>query len=153
MICAKLLTKFYGEIGKSEEIEKEFSSNVTHDSYQKVEDDIISKIDHNLFFYSAYDIMMTLLNNGILFENEVADKIIIYSQCIKILNSILEQQVYLINSPVSLAFAIVSLIRQINGLENKESTFEAIYNISSKSYQDCLNTLRDVFLSKNNAIW
>ena len=106
----------------------------------------LTLINHNMYIYSVYDWITTLLNNGIVFKEEVTDKneveeIYAYTQ--KLLTNLTSKIFFCKYSSIQIAFSIIQLSREkyLNkDLKLSKKIFNLLldlYEISFSDYKDC----------------
>ena len=106
----------------------------------------LTLINHNMYIYSVYDWITTLLNNGIVFKEEVIDKneveeIYAYTQ--KLLTNLTSKIFFCKYSSIQIAFSIIQLSREkyLNkDLKLSKKIFDLLldlYEISFSDYKDC----------------
>ena len=106
----------------------------------------LTLINHNMYIYSVYDWITTLLNNGIVFIEEVIDKneveeIYAYTQ--KLLTNLTSKIFWCKYSSIQIAFSIIQLSREkyLNkDLKLSKKIFDLLldlYEISFSDYKDC----------------
>ena len=106
----------------------------------------LTLINHNMYIYSVYDWITTLLNNGIVFKEEVTDKneveeIYAYTQ--KLLTNLTSKIFFCKYSSIQIAFSIIQLSREkyLNkDLKLSKKIFDLLldlYEISFSDYKDC----------------
>ena len=106
----------------------------------------LTLINHNMYIYSVYDWITTLLNNGIVFKEEVTDKneveeIYAYTQ--KLLTNLTSKIFFCKYSSIQIAFSIIQLSREkyLNkDLKLSKKIFDLLldlYEISFLDYKDC----------------
>ncbi len=106
----------------------------------------LTLINHNMYVYSVYDWITTLLNNGIVFKEEVTDKneveeIYAYTQ--KLLTNLTSKIFFCKYSSIQIAFSIIQLSREkyLNkDLKLSKKIFDLLldlYDISFSDYKDC----------------
>ena len=117
--------------------------------YPFFEKDIIQIMDYEIIFYSAFDILSFLLQNGIIFtpEKEYLRKYNInvknvYFNCFQYLNKLVEKKIFIKFHPIEIAFSIISLIREIYGLTDIHILFERIYHFQFDNHEKCLQNLK-----------
>ena len=117
--------------------------------YPFFEKDIIQIMNYEIIFYSAFDILSFLLENGIIFspEKEYLRKYNInvknvYLNCFKYLNNLVEKKIFIKFHPIEIAFSIISLIREIYGLTDIHILFERIYHFQFDNHEKCLQNLK-----------
>jgi hypothetical protein len=112
----------------------------------------LTLINHNMYIYSVYDWITTLLNNGIVFKEEVTDKneveeIYAYTQ--KLLTNLTSKIFFCKYSSIQIAFSIVQISREkyLNkDLKLSEKIFDLLldlYEISFSDYKDCYNFIKN----------
>lgn len=117
--------------------------------YSFFERDIIQIMNYEIIFYSAFDILSFLLQNGIIFtpEKEYLKKYNInvknvYFNCFQYLNKLVEKKIFIKFHPIEIAFSIISLIREIYGLTDIHILFERIYHFQFDNHEKCLQNLK-----------
>ena len=111
----------------------------------------LSLINHNLYAYSVYDWLNMLLNNGIVFENEInntkeLDNIYNYTQ--KLLTVITSKNYFCKYSSMEIAFSIIQLTREkyINKNKNfSEKMYKLLillYGVEISDYEECYNEIK-----------
>ena len=112
----------------------------------------LTLLNHNMYIYSVYDWLTTLLSNGIVFEEEVNDKeeienIYTYTQ--KLLTNLTSKIYFCKYSSIQIAFSIVQLSRE-KYLKKDLKLSEKIYNlllnlyeIGFSDYEDCYNLIKN----------
>ena len=117
--------------------------------YPFFEKDIIQIMNYEIIFYSAFDILSFLLENGIIFtpEKEYLRKYNInvknvYINCFKYLNKLVEKKIFIKFHPIEIAFSIISLIREIYGLTDIHILFERIYHFQFDNHEKCIQNLK-----------
>ena len=117
--------------------------------YSFFERDIIQIMNYEIIFYSAFDILSFLLENGIIFtpEKEYLRKYNInvknvYFNCFQYLNKLVEKKIFIKFHPIEIAFSIISLIREIYGLTDIHILFERIYHFQFDNHEKCLQNLK-----------
>ena len=119
----------------------------------------LTLINYNLYLYSVYDWVNILLNNGILFENEINDikdlkNIYIYIQQLLTLAT---SKIYFFKySSLHIALSIVHLGRD-KYLNNKEEISKNLYNlllslygIKFYDYEECYNIIKNDLVDNND---
>ena len=112
----------------------------------------LTLINHNMYIYSVYDWITTLLNNGIVFKEEVTDKneveeIYAYTQ--KLLTNLTGKIFFCKYSSIQIAFSIIQLSREkyLNkDLKLSKKIFDLLldlYEISFSDYKDCYNFIKN----------
>ena len=112
----------------------------------------LTLINHNMYIYSVYDWITTLLNNGIVFKEEVTDKneveeIYAYTQ--KLLTNLTSKIFFCKYSSIQIAFSIIQLSREkyLNkDLKLSKKVFDLLldlYEISFSDYKDCYNFIKN----------
>ena len=112
----------------------------------------LTLINHNMYIYSVYDWITTLLNNGIVFKEEVTDKneveeIYAYTQ--KLLTNLTSKIFFCKYSSIQIAFSIIQLSREkyLNkDLKLSKKIFDLLldlYEISFSDYKDCYNFIKN----------
>ena len=141
----------------------EKSISLTMEEIRESEVQCLTLINHNLFLYSTYDWINILLNNGIVFENEIKNeindsnelgKIYIYTQ--KLLTLVTSKTYFCQYSSMQIAFSIVQLSREKflpKNIESSESLFKlliSLYGVEFSDYEECYNIIKlDLF--ENNS--
>ena len=106
----------------------------------------LTLINHNMYIYSVYDWITTLLNNGIVFKEEVTDKNEveeIYGYTQKLLTNLTSKIFFCKYSSIQIAFSIIQLSREkyLNkDLKLSKKIFDLLldlYEISFSDYKDC----------------
>ena len=117
--------------------------------YSFFERDIIQIMNYEIIFYSAFDILSFLLQNGIIFtpEKEYLKKYNInvknvYFNCFQYLNKLVEKKIFIKFHPIEIAYSIISLIREIYGLTDIHILFERIYHFQFDNHEKCLQNLK-----------
>ena len=117
--------------------------------YSFFERDIIQIMNYEIIFYSAFDILSFLLQNGIIFtpEKEYLKKYNInvknvYFNCFQYLNKLVEKKIFIKFHPIEIAFSIISLIREIYGLTDIHILFERIYHFQFDNHEKFLQNLK-----------
>ena len=112
----------------------------------------LTLLNHNMYIYSVYDWLTTLLSNGIAFEEEVTDKeeienIHTYTQ--KLLTNLTSKIYFCKYSSIQIAFSIVQLSREKylkKDLKLSERIFNLLlnlYGICFSDYEDCYNMIKN----------
>ena len=110
----------------------------------------LTLINYNLYIYSVYDWLNMLLNNGVLFENEIKDikeieNIFNYSQ--KILTIITSKIFFCKYTSVEIAFSIIQLSREKYLPKNTKNEklynlLISLYGIELYDYEECYNEIK-----------
>ena len=112
----------------------------------------LTLIDHNMYIYSVYDWITTLLNNGIVFQEEIIDKneieeIYIYTQ--KLLTNLTSKIFFCKYSSIQIAFSIVQISREkylCKDIRLSEKLFNLLldlYEVSFSDYKECYNLIKN----------
>ena len=130
----------------------------------------LSQINYNIFGYSAYDWLMSLISNGIIFNNEVNDSneiIFINGHRHSLVNSVNKHSIQLLlrltyknlffkYSPMYIALSIIQLSREkfIDKSMIKPKLFHKLihlYGVDRESYKECYEELKaEINLEKEN---
>ena len=121
----------------------------------------LSQINYNIFSYSAYDWLMSLISNGIIFNNEVNDSneiIIIKGHRHSLVNSVNKYSIQLLlrlthknlffkYSPMYIALSIIQLSREkfIDKSTIKPKLFHKLihlYGVHQENYKECYEELK-----------
>ena len=139
-------------------IEKSIDA-LTIDEIRTSEVQCLILINHNLYNYSVFDwINILLLNNGIIFEEEIKntnelEKIYIYSQ--KILTLITSKIYFCRYSSMQIAFSIIHLSREkyINkDFDLSEQLYNfliSLYGVEFSDYEECYNIIKKDLVETN----
>jgi hypothetical protein len=129
----------------------EKSISLTMEEIRSSEVQCLTLINYNLYLYSAYDWLITLLNNGIVFENEIKDKNIlenIYIDTQQLLTILTSKLLFCKFSSLQIALSIVQLSREKflnNNSEISKRLFKlliSLYGINFSDYEECYNALK-----------
>ena len=160
--CFILCLKFYENGNKTQYIIKKIFDNEEEKKiYIFLEQKILFLIEYNMCFWTTYDILSFLLENGITFSYEkdflLKNNINVNQlnlNCFLQLNRLVEKKFYLKFNPIDLAFSIIFLIREKYVLDDLILLFEEIYGIQiDKKCLEFLKTkikLKSVIMKKNN---
>jgi len=160
--CFILCLKFYENGNKTQYIIKKIFDNEEEKKiYIILEQKILFLIEYNMCFWTTYDILSFLLENGITFSYEkdflLKNNINVKQlnlNCFILLNKIVEKKYYLKFNPIDLAFSIIFLIREKYVLDDLKLLFEEIYGIQiNKKCFEFLKTkikFKNVIMKKNN---
>ena len=140
-------------------IEKSIET-LTIDEIRTNEVQCLTLINHNLIIYTVFDWINILLNNGIIFEEEInnineIEKIFTYSQ--KILTTITSKFYFCRYSTMQIAFSIIHLSREKYINKNNELSEKLykllilLYGVEFSDYEECYNIIK-IDLSENNEI-
>ena len=121
----------------------------------------LKSVNYNIFSYSAYDWIIQLIGNGIIFNCEIDDKnsiiminghrnslvIGIKKLALKMLLDLMQKNVFFKYSPMHIAFSIIQLVREkyLNfNLINKDLYNKLInlYGINFDEYKKCYEELK-----------
>ena len=119
----------------------------------------LTLINHNLYIFSVYDWLNILLNNGIIFEEEIEninelDKIYIYTQ--KILTVITSKIYFCRFTSMQIALSIIQLSREkyINAKSELSETLYKLllnmYGVDFSDYEDCYNMIKFDLIESND---
>ena len=160
--CFILCLKFYENGIKTQHIMKKIFNNEEEKKiYVFLEQKILFLIEYNMCFWTTYDILSFLLENGITFSyekdfllnNNINDNKLNFN-CFVQLNKFVEKKFYLKFNPIDLAFSIIFLIREKYALDDLILLFEEIYGIQfNKKCLEFLKTkikFKNVIMKKNN---
>lgn len=116
----------------------------------------LKKLEYNLNDITPYEYLMTLLNCGIVLENELIDEEDIgnlYLFCLKVLTKIILSDAFIKFNPVQIGFSIVYLARGHFGFSKKNmSVINQLFNVLYSEYVDCVEYLNHLFSKdKRNA--
>jgi hypothetical protein len=153
--CFVLCLKFYENGTKTKQIlEKIFNNEEDIKNYLYLEQKILFLIEYEMCFWTTYDILSFLLENGITFSYEkdflLKNNINVNQlnlNCFFDLNKIVETKFYLNYRPIDLAFSIIFLIREKYVLDDLSLLFEEIYGIQLN--KKCLEFLKKKIKCKN----
>lgn len=126
-----------------------FEEEKQKEAKRKIMEKYVNQInENNINFAPAYEILVNLLNSGIIFEDEIEDHRNINIdevniKCLQILNHCYQKINFIQFDSVGLSFAIILFCRCIYGLDNRHEIFEKIYSISNSWYEECLNSLKN----------
>ena len=160
--CFILCLKFYENGNKTQYIIKKIFDNEEEKKiYIILEQKILFLIEYNMCFWTTYDILSFLLENGITFSYEkdflLKNNINVNQlnlNCFLQLNKLVEKKFYIKFNPIDLAFSIIFLIREKYVLDDLILLFEEIYGIQfDKKCLEFLKTkvkLKSVIMKKNN---
>ena len=160
--CFILCLKFYENGNKTQYIIKKIFDNEEEKKiYIFLEQKILFLIEYNMCFWTTYDILSFLLENGITFSYEkdflLKNNINVNQlnlNCFLQLNKLVEKKFYIKFNPIDLAFSIIFLIREKYVLDDLILLFEEIYGIQfDKKCLEFLKTkvkLKSVIMKKNN---
>ena len=160
--CFILCIKFYENGIKTQHIMKKiFNNDEEKKMYVCLEQKILFLIEYNMYFWTTYDILSFLLENGITFSYEkdflLKNNINVNQlnlNCFLQLNKLVEKKFYIKFNPIDLAFSIIFLIREKYVLDDLILLFEEIYGIQfNKKCLEFLKTkvkLKSVIMKKNN---
>ena len=160
--CFILCLKFYENGIKTQHIMKKIFNNEEEKKiYIISEQKILFLIEYNMCFWTTYDILSFLLENGITFSYEkdflLKNNINVAQlnlNCFLQLNRLVEKKFYIKFNPIDLAFSIIFLIREKYVLDDLILLFEEIYGIQfDKKCLEFLKTkvkLKSVIMKKNN---
>lgn len=160
--CFILCLKFYENGNKTQYIIKKIFDNEEEKKiYIFLEQKILFLIEYNMCFWTTYDILSFLLENGITFSYEkdflLKNNINVNQlnlNCFLQLNKLVEKKFYIKFNPIDLAFSIIFLIREKYVLDDLILLFEEIYGIQfDKKCLEFLKTkvkLKNVIMKKNN---
>ena len=160
--CFILCLKFYENGNKTQYIIKKIFDNEEEKKiYVFLEQKILFLIEYNMCFWTTYDILSFLLENGITFSYEkdflLKNNINVNQlnlNCFLQLNKLVEKKFYIKFNPIDLAFSIIFLIREKYVLDDLILLFEEIYGIQfDKKCLEFLKTkvkLKNVIMKKNN---
>ena len=160
--CFILCLKFNENGIKAQKImEKIFVNEENKKIYVFLELKILFLIEYNMCFWTTFDILYFLLENGITFSYEkdflLKNNINVKQlnlNCFILLNKIVEKKYYLKFNPIDLAFSIIFLIREKYVLDDLKLLFEEIYGIQiNKKCFEFLKTkikFKNVIMKKNN---
>ena len=142
-------------------MKKIFNNEEEKKIYVFLEQKILFLIEYNMYFWTTYDILSFLLENGITFSyekdfllnNNINDNKLNFN-CFVQLNKFVEKKFYLKFNPIDLAFSIIFLIREKYALDDLILLFEEIYGIQfNKKCLEFLKTkikFKNVIMKKNN---
>ena len=160
--CFILCLKFYENGIKTQHIMKKIFNNEEEKKiYVFLEQKILFLIEYNMCFWTTYDILSFLLENGITFSyekdfllnNNINDNKLNFN-CFVQLNKFVEKKFYLKFNPIDLAFSIIFLIREKYALDDLILLFEEIYGIQiNKKCLEFLKTkikFKSVIMKNNN---
>ena len=160
--CFILCLKFYENGNKTQYIIKKIFDNEEEKKiYIILEQKILFLIEYNMCFWTTYDILSFLLENGITFSYEkdflLKNNINVNQlnlNCFLQLNKLVEKKFYIKFNPIDLAFSIIFLIREKYVLDDLILLFEEIYGIQfDKKCLEFLKTkvkLKNIIMKKNN---
>ena len=160
--CFILCLKFYENGNKTQYIIKKIFDNEEEKKiYIFLEQKILFLIEYNMCFWTTYDILSFLLENGITFSYEkdflLKNNINVNKlnlNCFLQLNRLVEKKFYIKFNPIDLAFSIIFLIREKYVLDDLILLFEEIYGIQfDKKCLEFLKTkvkLKNIIMKKNN---
>ena len=140
---------FEPEFGLFSNIEKSIPLTVEEISSYEIQ--CLTLVNYNLYIYTVYDWLNILLNNGIIFENEIKTKkeleeINMYTQ--KLLTIITSKIYFCRYSSMQIAFTIVHLSREkfLNkNLKLSEKLYKillSLYDIEFSDYEECYNEIK-----------
>ena len=113
-------------------------------------------LNYKLNFFSTYEILMMILNNGFIFENEIENKSneyinIIYNYANKIFSDIIQSFIALEFNNLQIVFSVIHLTRKQFGFQNNYfNVIKKFYNIHLSDYKECLNKIKK-FLNNLNS--
>ena len=140
---------FEPEFGLFSNIEKSIPLTVEEISSYEIQ--CLTLVNYNLYIYTVYDWLNILLNNGIIFENEIKTKkeleeINMYTQ--KLLTIITSKIYFCRYSSMQIAFTIVHLSREkflnknIKLSEKLYKILLSLYDIEFSDYEECYNEIK-----------
>ena len=112
----------------------------------------LTLINHNMYIYSVYDWITTLLSNGIVFKEEVNNKNEvenIYGYTQKLLTNLTSKIFFCKYSSIQIAFSIVQISREkylCKDLKLSEKIFNLLldlYEVSFSDYKECYNLIKN----------
>ena len=112
----------------------------------------LTLINHNMYIYSVYDWITTLLSNGIVFQEEVNNKNEvedIYGYTQKLLTNLTSKIFFCKYSSIQIAFSIIQISREkylCKDLKLSEKIFNLLldlYEISFSDYKECYNLIKN----------
>ena len=155
--CILLSAKYQENGEKSFEVQKKIFEKISN-NFQKDELYLLKLLDYDLNVFTAYDILIDIMNCGFLFEDEnfSTKKVnIIYSKIENMLYLFSESKFYIDMTPKEIALSIIGFIRESLGLESfTEKRFKSIFFTNEatdeKFYMNCLIKFRKCFKVKND---
>lgn len=118
-------------------------------SLRIAEIETLKQLEYNLNDITPYEYLMTLLNCGIVLENELSDEediVNLYLLCLKILTKIILSDVFLQFNAFQIAFSIVYLARGHFGVSKKNmGVINQLFNVLYIEYVDCVEYLNNLF--------
>jgi hypothetical protein len=117
---------------------------------------VLKILNYKLNFFSTYEILMMILNNGFIFENEIENKSneyinIIYNYANKIFSDIIQSFIALEFNNLQIVFSVIHLTRKQFGFQNNYfNVIKKFYNIHLSDYKECLNKIKK-FLNNLNS--
>ena len=141
------------DLGNFESSNKKYILN--QNDLLKMEIQILKDLNYNLNYYTAYDYLMVLMNNGFIFENEIrSDANIhdIYAYSKKVLAMITPTKILLIYSPFQIALSIIETTRDHFNFQKNYDLLHKIYNVSFEQYEKCYADVSDVMNETNRRV-
>ena len=152
-ICIILASKLQENQIKGMELKK--IAQVVSINYAKDELYLLALLNHDLFVFTSYDILMDIIQCGFFFNDEefsIKKMNSIYGEIKNILYLFSESKFYIEMTHKEVAMAIIGFIRETLGLaafnKNIQTVFMNEYNIYTHNYLTCLNKLRKCFKFK-----
>jgi hypothetical protein len=114
---------------------------------RKHEDFCIKMLDFKLNNYTCFDVLESLLRNGIIFQDELKDQSSEYINSVylypkSILSSIISTKTILEFNPIQIIFSILHLTREKFNFDKKKSkTINNVYKINFNSFSECLDQI------------
>lgn len=135
--CIIIAAKFSEDGYKAYEIEKEYCKTISS-NYHSDEVYILKLLDYNLNIITSYEIMMTIMRIGFLFEDEVFNKKkmnYVYNQMEKMLYAFVESRNYIDMTPKEVAMGIVGFARESLGLEAYGERVKVAFGFNDSEYK------------------
>lgn len=146
---------FEPDLGNFESSNKKYILN--QNDLLKMEMQILKDLNYNLNYYTAYDYLMLLMNNGFIFEKEIkngdeANIHDIYAYSKKVLAMITPTKILLVYSPFQIALSIIETTRDHFHFPKNYDLLQQIYNISFDQYEKCYSDVSDVMNETNRRV-
>ena len=135
--CIIIAAKFSEDGYKAYEIEKEYRKTISS-NYHSDEVYILKLLDYNLNIITSYEMMITIMRIGFLFEDEVFNKKkmnFVYNQMEKMLYAFVESRKYIDMTQKEIAMGIVGFSRESLGLEAYGERVKVAFGFNDSEYK------------------
>lgn len=136
--------------------------SITHNEYydlkdvRKYENHCIKFLDYKLDFFTSYDILTSIINIGLFFNDEINQDVIvdkIFAYAYKLLNHFVLNNMSLKFTSIQIGFSILCLTRERFKLDEERTNFLLkFYEFNKDYFMECMTIIKIEEISKINLI-